>query len=348
LLVAGVITDELVNKMTMLGDIASGANIPLQDMSAIFAKMKNKGKAMAEELAQMSERGIPIMRVLSEGTKKSIPELYKLAEKGAISFKVVEKAMASMAGKGGIFFKSMEKQSRTLGGIWSNVMDAISFSLASVGQNLVDTFALKESMNTFINGLNNITKSFNAWTKEHPKLTKWLFILIAVIAVIGPLLLIIGTLAIGFTALLSTISFVAAGIILLAKSISFLTVLYTAFNAVLLISPLGWLLITITAIAAAIVYFKDELGQLINKFTQWFSMKMPNWVKSLINMQTGGMFSGMINQTNTTEMINTNKGRAKVDVAISLEQLKGFNATAKSSVTGVSAGDLGLNLPGAQ
>ena len=64
LLSFGVAGDDLLDRLQLLGDIASGANVPLNEMAAIYGKTVSKGKAQTEELNQMSERGVPIIQAL--------------------------------------------------------------------------------------------------------------------------------------------------------------------------------------------------------------------------------------------------------------------------------------------
>ena len=66
LLAAGVPVEQISDKLQFLGDIAAVSNVPLTDMSSIFAKIKNKGKAMTEEILQLSDRGIPAIALLSK------------------------------------------------------------------------------------------------------------------------------------------------------------------------------------------------------------------------------------------------------------------------------------------
>ena len=61
LLAFGVEGDQIIGKLQFLGDIASGAGVPIQDLAQIYGKAMAKGKAQTEELNQMSERGVPIL-----------------------------------------------------------------------------------------------------------------------------------------------------------------------------------------------------------------------------------------------------------------------------------------------
>jgi len=65
LLSAGMSADKVTSSLRMIGDVASGVSMPLDELSQIYMKAMNKGKLQAEELNQMSERGIPLMQELA-------------------------------------------------------------------------------------------------------------------------------------------------------------------------------------------------------------------------------------------------------------------------------------------
>jgi tape measure domain-containing protein len=105
LLAFNVSAENILPTLSRLGDIAAGANIPMNDLALIFGKVLSKGKLQAEELNQMSERGIPIMSFLEKQLGKSKAEIYKMGEQGKISAKFVVDAFAAMTSEGGLFFK---------------------------------------------------------------------------------------------------------------------------------------------------------------------------------------------------------------------------------------------------
>ena len=98
MLIAGVAVEDMEAQLRVLGDVAAGANRPLTDMSAIFAKIKNKGKAYTEELLQLSDAGVPILNILSERLGVTKDEVFDLASKGRISADIMEKAFKIMTG----------------------------------------------------------------------------------------------------------------------------------------------------------------------------------------------------------------------------------------------------------
>jgi len=137
LLAAGVPAEALTTKLKAIGDVASGANVPLTEMGAIYAKAMNKGKLQAEELNQLAERGVPILDHLSNKWKKSKEEVIKMGSAGKITSAVMENAFQEMTSEGGIFFNMMEKQSKTLGGRFSTLVGTLQVVGIGIGEALI-------------------------------------------------------------------------------------------------------------------------------------------------------------------------------------------------------------------
>jgi tape measure domain-containing protein len=137
LLSAGLAGDEVTESLRMIGDVASGVAMPLEDLSQIYMKAMNKGKLQAEELNQMSERGIPLMQELARMTGKSKGEIYKLAETGAITSDIVQQAFQNMTGAGGMYHNMMDKQSKTVGGRFSTLIGKLQTIGIAIGEALL-------------------------------------------------------------------------------------------------------------------------------------------------------------------------------------------------------------------
>lgn len=215
LLSFGVSQDKLIGKLKFLGDIAAGANVPLTDMASIFGKAKAKGKAMTEELLQLSDRGIPIIAVLAKGLKISKERIFDLASKGKISFEILQKAMIKMTEKGGIFFRQTEKQSATLAGVFSTLKDNVNIALADIGDQLVETFDLKQVLKDTISFIQRMTKSMKEFVKSNPLLSKTILIVIALSAALAPILITLGLIVAGFAALAFPIAALSAPVLVL-------------------------------------------------------------------------------------------------------------------------------------
>jgi tape measure domain-containing protein len=241
LLAFGVAGDEVLGKLKFLGDISAGANVPLGDMAAIFGKVKAKGKAMTEELLQLSDRGVPIIDILSKGFGVTGEQIFKMASKGQISFGVMEKALKSMASKGGLFFNQMQRQSGTLGGLFSTLKDNVNIALAKIGDTLVETFDIKGNIKKFIEMIGKLTQKFQDFVKNNPKLAKIILIIAAVVAGLAPLLVVVGllTAAVGglgavFATVFSPVTLIVAAIAGLVALGVFLYKKYKPFRDLIL------------------------------------------------------------------------------------------------------------------
>lgn len=179
LLAFGVTADKMMPTLETLGDIAAGAGVALSDMAQIYGKSMSKGKVQTEELNQMAERGIPIIATLvarfkEYGHEVSKPDIYKMAEKGLLTFEMLDDALQSLTTGSGIFADQMKLQSQTLLGLWSTVKDNIFNLLAEVGKQLEETFSVKQRMREFIAWLQGMLK----WIQDNKvavsNLARWL------------------------------------------------------------------------------------------------------------------------------------------------------------------------------
>lgn len=193
LLAFGVAQKDLIPRLKVLGDIAAGTNAPLSDIAQIFGKIKAKNKAMTEEILQLSDRGIPIIKMLSEEYGITGEQVLKAAEKSKISFDIIFKAMTKMSNKGGIFANQMEKQSGTLAGLFSTLKDNVVLAFGAIGDQMVETLNLKENMSKFIKTIQEMTKAFVDFAKANPKIMKLVFTLGLLLATLGPIVVIVGS-----------------------------------------------------------------------------------------------------------------------------------------------------------
>lgn len=163
----GVEAESIEETLKFLGDIAAGANVPLSDMAAIFGKVKAKGKAMTEELLQLSDRGVPIIDTLAKGFNTTGENVFKMASQGKISFEIMQQALESLTKEGGVFEDQMAKQSRTVAGIFSTLKDNIMLALATVGNFMVKVLDLRNNMNKLIVSIQKGTEVFKVWATEN-------------------------------------------------------------------------------------------------------------------------------------------------------------------------------------
>jgi tape measure domain-containing protein len=143
LLAFGFDARDIIPIMTSVGNAVAGlggGKDVLDGVTLALGQMAAKGKASAEEMGQLAERGIPAWQFLADKIGKSVPEAMKMAEKGAISgATAIEAVIEGMNRK---FPGMMARQAQTLLGSWSNLVDGIDGLLTRLGGRFVSTFNL--------------------------------------------------------------------------------------------------------------------------------------------------------------------------------------------------------------
>lgn len=138
LLAMGSSTGQLTAELRALGDVASGLNTPLSELTFIYGKMRSKGKLMAEEINQLMERGVPIVSLLAQKYKVADAAIYKMASEGKIGFSDMQEALIKMTTAGGKFHGMMKEQSGTTLGLWSTLKSAVDELYITLGEPIND------------------------------------------------------------------------------------------------------------------------------------------------------------------------------------------------------------------
>jgi len=138
LLGLGVPLDQLEEKIKRLGDISAGSGKDLSELTTIYGQVMMKGKLQGDELLQMAESGIPIVKALA--TQFGVAEkkqIFDMASKGVISFQDMDEALEGLRSGTGIYAGMMDELSQS----WSGRLSTLS--------SYIDQF--KRSMGDFIN-----------------------------------------------------------------------------------------------------------------------------------------------------------------------------------------------------
>ncbi len=133
----------LVPTMQSLGDVSAGLNIPLGQLTYLFGTLKSQGIAHTVDINQFAMRGIPIWQELEKITGKTNAELRQMVEHGQVGFPIVEQAFKNMTKEGGKFHGQLEKQSKSLSGLFSTLKDNVGMAMADLGQDISDSLGLK-------------------------------------------------------------------------------------------------------------------------------------------------------------------------------------------------------------
>jgi tape measure domain-containing protein len=133
LMAMGFKAKEVIPILTHAGDAVAGLGgspEKLQRVLVAIGQIKAKGKLMAGEMLQLTENGIGGWQMIADHLHKTVPEVMKMGEKGAIS---ADTAIAGlMAGMDKRFGGMMKNQSTTVAGMWSTLKDTAQLALGDM------------------------------------------------------------------------------------------------------------------------------------------------------------------------------------------------------------------------
>lgn len=134
LLAYGSAVEDVIGEIEMLGNVAAGLSVPLNDMIYLYGTLKSQGRAYTVDIRQFAGRGVPIYRELAKVLDVNVQEVNALIEAGKVGFPEVQQAFRNMTSEGGQFFNLMREQSKTVTGQISNLQDQISTTFNEIGQ----------------------------------------------------------------------------------------------------------------------------------------------------------------------------------------------------------------------
>lgn len=184
LLAYGISAESVLKDLSMLGDIASGVGMDkLPNLILAFGQVNAATRLTGMELRQFTEAGVPMLATLADQLGKPVSEIQDMVSAGEIGFKEVEKALGSLTGEGGKFFNLMEKQSKSTAGQMSNLQDNITKLLRVFGAELLPV------INKVVDFLNKMTTAFQNLS---PQTRETIVTVLAIVAALGPVILILG------------------------------------------------------------------------------------------------------------------------------------------------------------
>lgn len=111
--------DDLTRVLTTIGDTATIAGGDYQGVASVFNKVMSKGKMQADEMLQLSERGVPVLQTLADYLGKTAEEVTEMTSAGEIDFATFEAAMRGAFG--GAALASGESMTGTIDNLWAAV-----------------------------------------------------------------------------------------------------------------------------------------------------------------------------------------------------------------------------------
>lgn len=135
LLAYGTAAEDAIKEVEMLGNVAAGLSVPLNDMIYLYGTFRSQGRAYTVDIRQFAGRGVPIYEELSKVLGVTVEQVNEFITAGKVGFAEVEQAFKNMTSEGGMFYNLMQEQSKTITGQISNLKDNIDMMFNEMGQN---------------------------------------------------------------------------------------------------------------------------------------------------------------------------------------------------------------------
>ena len=140
LLAYGSSAGNVVSELSMLGDVASGLQIPIGQLIYLYGTLRTQGRAMTVDIRQFAGRGIPIYEELAKVLGVSKDQVGELVKEGKVGFKEVEQAFKNMTSEGGKFANLMENSAGTWPQRLSNIEDTLFQKMNEFGNKYKEVF----------------------------------------------------------------------------------------------------------------------------------------------------------------------------------------------------------------
>jgi tape measure domain-containing protein len=131
-------SDTVAATLARIGDVSAGVQAPISEIAELYGKARVQGRLFAEDINQLTGRGIPIIGELAKQFGVSDSQVKKLVESGQVGFPQIEQAFVNMTSQGGKFAGMMEAQSKTTNGLFSTLKDTINEVFLTLGTPIND------------------------------------------------------------------------------------------------------------------------------------------------------------------------------------------------------------------
>lgn len=248
--------------LKQIGDISMGSSEKLAGLTLAFSQVQSNGRLMGQDLIQMINQGFNPLSIISKETGESMASLKERMSQGGVSAQEVAHAFEVATSKGGLFYKGMDKGSKTTEGRISTLKDSFKEMTGSLTASLLPTLQKL---------VISLTKVFDWFGSLNSTQQKTILIIAGVVAAIGPMLSLF------------------LKMVQVAEAIKKVTLAMKTLNIVMSFNVFSLVVIAIVALIAifAVLWNKCEgfrnfwigLGETIkNAF-----ITAVNWVKTKIN-----------------------------------------------------------------
>jgi tape measure domain-containing protein len=285
----GIAQDKIMPNLKMIGDVSGGNAQKFNSLTLAFSQMSSAGRLMGQDLLQMINAGFNPLQEISKKTGKSMSVLKKEMEAGKISSQMVSDAFRSATQEGGMFYGMMEKQSQTIGGKWSTLMDKVTLTFSKLGDKATPIInfvidKLSQGADMIIPILKGIAQPFSWLFDQIQRGNQFITIATVLLA--------------GWTA---GIWIYKGAMLAVGIATKIWTAIQWGLNAAFMANPIGLIIAAIVALIAAIAYVAwktDGWGKAWSHVTKGAELTFKAFtggVKHMFNTMVDGIMIGINN-----------------------------------------------------
>lgn len=281
---------DVIRTLTAIGDAVSGLGGGAQQIDQVttaIGQMTAKGKIQSDEILQLTEAGIPALRILANQYGVTTGQMQDMITKGLVpASEAVPKLLQGMeqgtrgaAGETQAFAGMMEQQSHTMIGVWSNFKDNFTRSMGTLVQDAMPGIKagiglLSSALAGLPSVLSGVETGFSTiWQYMQPVANLVIGPLSAGLSgvgwvltnLIGPALswtaglfrdhqILMATLGGALTGLATVLGVVYGWQLLMAAKTLAWAAAQWVLNTALLANPITWVVIAIGALVGAVIY----------------------------------------------------------------------------------------------
>lgn len=195
LMAMGASTEQVIPELKMLGDVAAGLGVDLNRVILNFGQVRTQGKLTGRELRDFAILGVPLIDELAQSLGVAKTEIAEMVSAGEIGFPEVQAAFERMAGEGGKFENLMEKQAKSLKGIFENIRDQMVRTVAQIaGISVTGEIREGSFFDVTKKGAEALLEALNKLTPQLVKFSDWFTsnktLVVALAGAIGGLLVV--------------------------------------------------------------------------------------------------------------------------------------------------------------
>jgi len=182
LLIAKQPVETITKELMMLGNVAAGSADRMNSIVYVLGQVRALGYLQGQDIMQFTNALVPIRDAISKVTGVTGKALQDMIEKRQITAEITEKALEFVSKDR---LGMMERQSKTLVGLWSSFVSAIFRFQVAIGSIIVKQFQLNKLVQNAINFFDRLEHTIDGMNPALQKILLWAGMFTAAL---GPLL----------------------------------------------------------------------------------------------------------------------------------------------------------------